>query len=279
MMKATAVVRCLFVTIVGLGVALSADFPMGEIERLLEEERFAAHDRALIQAALAMPDTSSATRPSVLDWPVVPHQNIINVEGKALSPSHESISSLTSEVLPREYMQLHALHIPVHVPDSIPALTVEQRRTELQALSDTFMKLGKKAMKRRDVLPLIVKHLRPSLYREYHEKVLTTVDKPRYLWRTLDGDYILQMPRKSSEGFQTLHGRKGGEHDYIWAIWKLETHGEAKIWRFLGSMLLPGHTIGNRILNEYMLRLPISNAKPTWYLNDAAYLDLGQEKA
>ncbi len=118
-----------------------------------------------------------------------------------------------------------------------------------------------------------------SIYETTYKHGLVTPTGRRCIWTIGNSKYLLVRPFKSRLEFSVLHGRIGHKNENFWGVWKQETHGQAKIWRYLGSMELPTHKYSDRVMRETMKEVPKPYTEPEHYFNDAAHLDFGQTPA
>ena len=258
--------------------AISANLPVGEIERLLEEERQAAFDHAWIEAALTHSDRLSTPRPDETGWN--PNHYLGSIEGgteASTSAPNPSEHPTHGSIILRPAASTRFTRVSVPVPFSVPRLTVEERRRELEELSAQIRGWGlRKPRKRLSVLPLTANELTPAEYTEYYQWMLSPFERKRFFWTPRDTTYLLVKPRVIAQGFRELHGSVPHKREYIWSVWRLEHHGQAKIWRLLGSMELPGHRVADSQMKEHMQTVPPPFPSPLRFLNDASHLDPSQ---
>lgn len=265
-----------------LGIASSANLPFEGFEHWIGSDQHASLDHAL--APLRSTTTSSSLSPfgsSELDLVIgrdpaaiarTPAASLTHLSSSAEPPQGQAqvrASAASNDALER-----------VIVPFSIPALSEEERLRELEALSARYRLWGKrKARKRLRVLPLKIIDMTPGQYREHYRAFLSPDFKPRYYWTPQDTTYLFTKPRKSKTGFQQLHGVLPIKNEYIWAVWRQEMYGQAKIWRLLGNMELSGHRLADSAMQQHMQMVPKPYSSPVRFLNDAAHLDPGQRPA
>lgn len=273
-------IRFLLSFLVCLNVILSADLHIGEIERMLEEERFANDDRSFIDSALSLAETPPFSDHPLNAWTQSHQQELSQAESGSSSSRAQTVQPLYQQY--KEQLRRYGLdssreRVKVRLPSLLPTMSVEERRKELEELSQRFRSLGKR-LPPRSVLPLIIKNPSLGYYKHAYFQILNT-NSPRFLWRPESTTYLLSKPNRFQDGFHQLHGRIALAKENVWAVWRLEEYGDAKVWRYLGSMELPSHHTAKKIMLAKMQLLLQSSREPKVFFNGAAHLDPSQTLA
>lgn len=59
-------------------------------------------------------------------------------------------------------------------------------------------------------------------------------------------------------------------------MWKLQEHGQARLWRLLGVLEMPSHRTTKTFISEHLREIPRSHLKPDLYFNGGVHLDPSQ---
>ncbi|CBQ71026.1 conserved hypothetical Ustilaginaceae-specific protein [Sporisorium reilianum SRZ2] len=169
----------------------------------------------------------------------------------------------------------------LHTPYMIKPLTSHQR----QDILSHYWQVRKtnRQMRVRPVLPLIKENIGPDEYRLLFSGLISPGNSrrvpPRSYW-VVDGvTYLVGRPDKPSMEFLNLHGAMGSRSQNMYAIWRLEIYGEARVWRYLGVLDMPGYRLMNTFIGQHWTRLGTTFTWPTRFLNDATHFDPDHEAA
>ncbi|CDW96200.1 hypothetical protein, partial [Sporisorium scitamineum] len=86
-------------------------------------------------------------------------------------------------------------------------------------------------------MPLIDLYLPSYKYKEFYEQYLGHFSKKRYIWTRPSATYLLFGVSSLAKG------------EYL-TMWKLQEHGQARLWRLLGVLEMPSHRTTKTFISE-----------------------------
>lgn len=256
----------------------SSRLPIGDIRRLLEEDWSVI---AEVTAKHENPSSSQAApQGGYVGLSTAPQHGLFPV--RASESNDLGTSALVTPLPAQASSQVTTplatvTRVPVQVPLDLPVLQISQRIQELKGLSLLFRTAKDNVlMKPRRVLPLQTHVLSSETYKIYYEFYLNHPFRKRLLWTPNEVTYMLYKPIRRNEALVRLFGGFFAKHEIVWAVWRQEMYGEAKVWRLLGLLEMPSRQPAQRFIDTYMQEMSPPHASPLVFFNDGAHLDPSQ---
>ncbi len=275
-MKLSALVTSFFLaTLAGAGTSNSVDLPPNALRTFLQN---------IPESSLAGASISSDSFLRNAEQRVAPEVNdIVFGEDRSITPPQASVVDEPQQATSQVVAADPNARLSVIIPPSLPVLTSQARAEELMLIFHHIRLRFRSYLPDREVLPLLVENLDSVTYRRVFLRALNGLlsKTDRFLWTQspTGKTYMFSRPMKTDPEFVSLHGRPGRKNENLYTVWRLDTFGPARVWRYLGAMEMANWRTMEAFKRNFwdLIEPPYSN--PHFYFNDASHLDPSQTPA